>query len=144
MLTLNQIKHTLIAWFNNHAQINNVTYESDFDFNAERNLIYPVVNIEYKYSNTSDKLINHLYLITIADLTDPNILGHDDEILNDTTLIAEDFLAWLQSQEEGLIFSKSSSIQPFYSDTHDRVSGITLGVTISVIRSQNTCQIPVR
>ena len=47
-LTLNQIKKILIAWFQNHADINTVCYIDDFDFNSERNIIYPVSNIEYR------------------------------------------------------------------------------------------------
>ncbi len=130
-----------MGFFESHAQIKTVKYENDFDFNSERNLTYPVANIDYLESNLSDKMISHYFLIQLADQTDNNVIGIDDEIVSDLQLVAEDFFTWLQYQK-GFTFSKSTNIQKLLDDTHDRVSGITFRITLSVRRSQNECSIP--
>lgn len=141
MLTLNQIKYKLIEFFNSHAQINQVVYSDDFDFNAERNLNYSLVNIEYLDSNISNRLMNHRFKFVIADLLNTEIEGHSDEIVSDCLQIAEDFFAWLYDQPEWS-FNKSSSIQKFADDTSDRTSGVVFIVTLGVIRKQNSCEAP--
>lgn len=143
MLTLNQIKYILTGWFNNHAQINSTYYCDDFDFNAARTISYPVSNIEYMESNVKDKQTTHTYKIVLADLVDQNIAGHEDEIQSDMLQIAEDLFAWAQYYE-GFSFAKSVNIQKFMDDTDDRTSGIVFKIQLTVIRSQNTCQIPTK
>jgi len=141
MLTLNQIKYKLIAFFENHAQIKDVKYEDDFDFSAERNLVYPICNIEYLSSTVSGKETSHSFKIVLGDLYDVNIKGQSDEIQSDMLLIAEDFFSWAQDFE-GFNFQKSVTIQKFVDDKSDRTSGIVFRVSLTVIRTQNTCQIP--
>ena len=142
MLTLNQLKYKLIGFFESHAQVKSVKYEDDFDFNAERNLTYPVVNIEYIDSNIADKMTSHNFKVVLGDLADGNVEGLDDEIVSDMHLIAEDFFTWLQYQN-GFSFTRTTNIQKFLDDTHDRVSGIVFRITLSVRRSQNECSTPV-
>ena len=67
MKTLNELKQIIKGYFESHAQINSVYYCDDFDFNAERSIQYPVVNIEYLNSNINDKLMNHIFKVVIAD-----------------------------------------------------------------------------
>jgi hypothetical protein len=141
MKTLNQLKKLLVTFFENHKQVNSVYYSDDFSFNAERSLNYPVCNIEYLESNMANKKLAHSYRIVLGDLLDANIEGHEDEILSDMMLIAEDFFAWLQ-YNESFEFIKSSSIQKFSDDTSDRVSGLVFRISISTIRTANTCIIP--
>jgi hypothetical protein len=141
MLTLNQIKNRLISFFEGHAQIHTVKYETDFEFNAEGELIYPVANIEYLESNVQNKTVSHSFLVTLGDLTDANVKGLDDEIISDMLLVAEDFYTFLQ-YSEGFDFNKTVYIQKFLDDTHDRVSGITFTINLSVVRSQNDCATP--
>lgn len=141
-LTLNQIKFLLIEFFEHHGQTNSVLYCDDFDFNAERNLIYPVTNIEYLESNISGKNNTHSYKIILGDLYDQNIKGHADEIQSDMMKIAEDFFSWAQDFE-GFDFQKSVNIQKFVDDTDDRTAGLVFKFQLGTIRSQNTCSIPV-
>jgi hypothetical protein len=141
MKTLNELKNILTTWFEKHRQIGSVFYEDDFDFNAERNINYPVTNIEYMESNVSGKKTTHIYKFILADLLDENIKGHEDEIFSDLMLIAEDFFSFAQD-EEGFEFSKSVNIQKFVDDTNDRTAGLTFRIQISVIRSQNNCTTP--
>lgn len=141
MLTLNQIKQLIVGWLNSHAQLNSVYYEDDFDFNAERNINYPVCNIEYIESNLNNKAMNHSFKITLADLINDNIVGIEDEIYSDMLQVAEDFFTWLQNFE-GFEASKSTNIQKFVNDTGDRTAGIVFRIILSVIRPQNTCSKP--
>jgi len=122
-LTLNQITKILIAWFKNHADINSTFYEDDFSFNAERNIIYPVTNIEYVESNISGKQDTHSSKLTLADLVDENLTGHADEIYSDMILIAQDFIAWASNADEWE-FPKTINIQKFIDDTDDRTAGV--------------------
>lgn len=140
-MTLNQLKYRLIQFFEGHAQINQTVYADDFDLNAERNLLYPVVNLEWLNSNINNKVTNHRYKITIGDKVDENLEGIEDEVFSDSMLIAEDFFSWLQVQE-GFNFNKISSIQKFSDDTRDRVSGIVFQIELAVVRPQNECSIP--
>ena len=61
MLTLNQIKYQLIEFFNKHKQLHDVSYGDKFDFNANPNLTYPAINIEYVESNINVKKLTHLF-----------------------------------------------------------------------------------
>jgi hypothetical protein len=132
----------LIDFFENHSQTNSIVYEDDFAFNAERNLIYPVSNIEYLESNISGKNNTHSYKIVLGDLIDANIKGQADEIQSDMMLIAEDFFSWAQDFE-GFDFQKSVNIQKFVDDTDDSTAGLVFKIQLSTVRSQNTCATPV-
>jgi hypothetical protein len=141
MLTLNQIKEILVDFFNEHAQVNTVIYADDFDYNAERNQLYPAINIQYLSSNISNKTINHTFkFVYLNYLTEGNI-NLNNEIYSDGIQIAEDFFSFI-GDYEGIIFSKSSNIQKFKNDTGDMVAGIVFTLIISVMRPQNKCVIP--
>lgn len=141
--TLNQLKIMLTTWFNNHAQINTVVYSNDFDFNADRQINYPVVHIEHLSTNLADVLTNHNYQITIGDITQPNNSEMEDLIVSDAVQIAEDFFTYLENTE-GIYFTPTSSLQPFTDDTGDRTCGITMTITIGVARRSNICDTPTK
>lgn len=143
MLTLNQIKIILKDWFNNHALINSVYYCDDFDFNSERSIDYPVANIEYLNSDITGKMINHNYKVVIGDLTKADDSEMEDNIHSDSLQVAEDFFTFLQNYE-GFSFDKSSSINKFTDDTADRASGIVFTFSLSLVRSQNRCDVPTK
>jgi len=143
MLTLNQLKKILIAYFEAHALINSVFYCDDFDFNAERSINYPVSNIEYLNSSISDKVCKHNYKVVIADLTQADNTDMEDEVISDSLQVAEDFFTYLQNYE-GFNFDKSSSINKFTDDTSDRATGIVFTIALSTIRPQNRCSTPTK
>lgn len=143
MLSLNQLKTRIVGFLNSHAQINEVIWGTDFDFSAERDVTYPVANVEYLDSNISGKQMNHNFKVTLGDLSDPNITGVDDEVVSDQLLVADDFMAWLQ-QQEGFEFVRNVRIQKLSNSYGDRVSGVEFKITLSVIRRQNECTIPTK
>ena len=143
MLTLNQIKIILLAWFNNHAQINSTYYEDDFDFNAERNILYPVCNIEYLNSVLNDKVTSHIFKIVIGDITEPDNHDMEDEVFSDSLQVAEDFFTYLQNFE-GFMFNKNATLNKFVDDTGDRVTGVVFTISLGVIRPQNWCDTPTK
>lgn len=143
MKTLNELKQILIDYFQNHAWINSVYYMDDFDFNAERSIDYPVVNIEYVNSNINDKVFNHFFKVVIADIVEPDNTEQEDNVHSDALQVAEDFFTSL-NEIEGVIFNKISSINKFTDDTGDRACGIVFTFTLGVIRPQNRCVIPTK
>lgn len=142
-MTLNQIKQKLTTFFNSHAQVNDLRFQDDFDFNAERNLLYPVVNVEWLGAAINNKMTNHNLKVTIGDLLNINDPEQLHDIYSDSLLIAEDLFSFLQ-YEEGWTFSKSSTIQKFDDASGDRVAGVVFTITISVVRTQNTCATPTK
>lgn len=141
MLTLNQAKKLLVDYFVGHAQIKQVIYGNDVEFNADRQISYPVCNIEYLNSDVTGKLLNYNYNIVISDITQPENTEMEDNVISDALQIAEDFLSYLE-YTEGFIFNGSSSLEPFVDDTGDRTSGISFTVSIGTIRNQNWCNKP--
>ena len=144
MITLDNIKQILKDYFNSHGQINSVYYCDDWDFNSERSINYPVVNIEYLNSNISNRTINHNFKIVIGDITESDNTDMEDQVHSQSLQIAEDFYTYLQNYEVGIFFNKVSTLNKFTDDTGDRVSGIVFTVTISAIRSQNICDKPTK
>lgn len=142
MLTLNQIKQKLIAFFENHAQINDVIYADEFEFDAKDGLTYPVANIEFLNASINDRVLSYNFKIVIGD-TCPDDTEMQNQTVSDSILIAEDLFSFLQ-YEPSFVFTKISSIQKFWDDNADRISGVVFTITLQVIRSQNTCAIPVK
>jgi len=143
MKTLNQIKHILINYFESHAQIQQVVYSDDFDFNSNRNLIYPVVNIEYVNTNITTKTSNHIFKIVIADKVEVEDSNMEDNVHSDAIQIAEDFISHLE-RTEGWFLAGTSTINKFTDDTGDRTSGIVFTITLSVVRDKNRCNTPLK
>lgn len=143
MLTLTQIKQRLIDWFSSHAQINTVVFANDFEFSAERNLVYPVVNLSFIGSRINERMLDYSIKVKIGDLVSEDDTNLQDYVISDSILIAEDFFTFLQ-YEEGWVFTRSSTIRPLIDNGGDRISGVEFTVIVSVVRSQNTCEKPVR
>ncbi|MCZ2338183.1 MAG: hypothetical protein LC127_08265 [Chitinophagales bacterium] len=142
MLTLNQVKKILVDYFVGHAQIKQVIYGNDVEFNADRQINYPACNIEYLNSDVSGKLLNYNYKIVLADISNPDDDEMSDNIISDALQIAEDFLSYLE-YTEGFIFNGSSNLEPFLDDTGDRTTGIVFTLAIGTIRNSNWCNKPV-
>lgn len=141
MPILNQIKKKLIAFFESHKCINEVVYNNEFDFFAERRLKYPVVNIDYIESNLQEKFTTHSYMIKIADGITVGNPASEDEILSDALQVVEDLYTHLY-EDYSFEVIKSSSVQPFSDSEGDRVSGIAFRLNLSVFRAENRCEIP--
>lgn len=142
-LNLNDIKQQLIGYFSDHGQINDVKYEDDFDFAAEPELTYPVAHVQHVSSSSSGKMTTHNFQVTLADLTDQNIQGIEDEIYSDLLEIADEFGAWLYQQNDWS-YDRVMSIQKFVEGHKDRTAGITFVVRLSVVRRNNPCQTPAK
>lgn len=143
MLTPNQIKQKLVEYFESHAQINSVVFADDFEFSAERNLLYKAVNLSFVGSRINEKMMDNSFKVVIADMVSEDDAHLQFEVVSDCTVIAEDFFTFLQ-YEEGWVFSRSSTIRPLIDNGGDRISGVEFTVILSVVRSQNTCATPVR
>lgn len=142
-MTLNQLKQYLKGWFDSSPFINSVIVTTKDDFNEIRNIDYPVCHIEYLNSNTNINYINYTFVITLADIqNDKHNHKNVDEIHNDATLIAQDFIDYHSENYELFELDENVQITPFEETTADRTAGITMAVRISIFRDVNTCIIP--
>lgn len=142
-LRLNDIKEKLIGFFEQHGQINTVRYEDDLDFAAESDITYPAAQIEYITSATQSKMITHSFTVTLADLSDDNIKGIEDEIHSDMIDVADDFAAWLWEQPE-FVFDRTMNINKFTAQDGDMTAGITFAIRLSVVGRNNPCTQPTK
>jgi hypothetical protein len=144
MITINRYAKLIEDFFKGHNQINTVTSGDDFDFNADNDIIYPVVNSEFLNQNISGDSISHQFEIIIADIYDANVSNGATEIYNDCNLIAVDFIDWLSNQyEEDYEINDSISIKKFTDGNVDRVGGCVFVVTFTQFREANSCIIPI-
>ncbi|RZK45998.1 MAG: hypothetical protein EOO97_00035 [Pedobacter sp.] len=143
MLTLIQIQQKLVAYFENHAQVNTTTTLDQRELDAQRDILFPAVNLEYQDTAVSANMVNHTFLVTIGDRVAEDRPDLQLSVISDSLLVAEDFLTFLQ-YTEGWVFNKTTSIQNFKDDGPDRVSGVVFRITLGVVRSQNECATPTK
>ncbi len=141
MITLNKIKTILKDWFENHKQVHHFYYGDVYGYAAIPDKDYVSVNAEFLESNLSGKFMNHSYRISIGDLVDVNIEGHEDEAISDCMNIAGDFFSYLDLVEEFTLLM-NSNVQPFSDDTGDRISGVVFRIVLQAHRKANECSTP--
>lgn len=143
MKTLNQVRNIIKGFFDNHALVNGVYTLQDFDFAAERNLEYKVVNIEYIDTSINTNVYTHNFTITIADITLQDSPVMEDDVVSDSIEIAEDFITWMERTQFQLGIT-TNNLKPFYDTNGDRVCGIVFNTGIDVIRKKNYCDVPAK
>lgn len=144
MVTINQYRELIVNYYKNHKQINTVLTDTDFNFNAEQNIIYPVVNTQFVTQSINATTIQHQFEIVIADLFDPNVTESEIDIYNDCNMIALDFIDWLSNQiNEEYEINESVSIQKFTDGNVDRVAGCVFVLTFNQFREANACIAPI-
>lgn len=87
------------------------------------------------------KIMNHSYRISIGDLVNPNYPEHEDEVIIDTILIAQDFFAKFETMED-FTLQRSTNSQPSSDATNDRTAGVVFRIVLSVPRKANECSVP--
>jgi|GEM_PF-2436462 len=144
MITINQYKKLIEDFFKQHYQINTVVTCNEFDFNADSDIVYPVAHIEYITQNIRTTTITNQFLVTIADLFDPNLPGSELDIYNDTSLIAADCLDYFSNQiEEQYEVHENVSFQKFTNGNVDRVAGCVFSLNFDQFRVADASIIPV-
>lgn len=142
-MTLNNLKKYLKNWFTSSPFINTVVVSTKDDFNELNNIDYPVAHIEYLNSNTNVNYIYYTFVITIADIQNDKHNGKNvDEIHNDATLIAQDFIDFHSENNDLFELDENVQISPFEEERGDRTAGVTMAVRIPIFRDINTCNIP--
>lgn len=147
-MSLNKLKTFLQQFFEQHGMINSVYYMNDFDFSAQRNIVYPCVNIEYVNTSMSKKTFDHSFKIIIADLCQPDNNEHQDNIHSDSLQVAEDFFTYLQNFDGTTEFNfdlkRTSTLNPFIDDKGDRCAGIVFTLSLAINRPMNWCNTPTK
>lgn len=139
-MTVIQMTDILMDWFSKHKQIQTVLNLDDYEFEAERDVTYPVANVEYISSGVSDKMNNRTFLIKLGDLAGSDARVQN-EVISDMEQIADDFTSFCQDRE-GWVFRKNTTFDPFKDGGGDRVSGVTFSVVLGTVRPQNNCATP--
>lgn len=143
MITVNQYIKLLENFFGKHKLINTVLIGDNYEFNANSNVIYPVVNIEYITENLQPANIATQFQITVADLYDPNIRKSEYKIYSDSNQIANDCISYFGNQYDvDYEVNENISIQKFTEGNDDRTAGCVFVVTFNQFRTSNNCIIP--
>lgn len=131
------------VFFQSHQQINTVKTGNQFNFNADSNIVYPVSHIEYLGSNTTDSARVYSFFITIADIFDPNLEEHEEDIYSDTTDIANDVIDWFSSQiQTEYTLQENVRINKFNNGHTDKVCGVQINLVFTEFRTVDACIIP--
>jgi len=145
MITINQYKKLIEDFFKQHYQINTVVTGNEFDFNADSDIVYPVAHIEYITQNIRTTTITNQFLVTIADLFDPNLPTSELDIYNDCNLIAADCLDYFSNQiEEQYEVQENVSFQKFTNGNVDRVAGCVFSLNFDQFRVADASIIPIK
>jgi|GEM_PF-4453968 len=144
MLTINQVKLYLIGFFENHLQINTVVYDSDFNFNAEDDLLYKVVQIQPidPVQVTYNEAV-YKFKVVVADIIDPANNDSENDIQSDCISIANDFISYFGDEDfQDFFIDKNINIQTFTEKNGDRIAGCVFAFGVRQTRLFNPCSIP--
>jgi hypothetical protein len=143
MISINQYTKILSRFFNLHNQINTVLVGNEYDFNANSDVVYPVVNIEYVIQNIQPDTIIHQFEITIADLFDPNLPKSELFIYSTTATIADDCVTYFGNLDDiDFEINENVSVQKFSNGNVDLTAGCVFVLTFSQFRDANDCILP--
>lgn len=142
-MNIKQYLYLLKGFYKSHKQINTVKSGNQFQFNAKSNIVYPIANIEYITQNTYSTAKVYQFLITIADIFDPNLEASEEDIYSDCNQIADDTLDYFFNQDNGIYtINETATIAPFNNGHNDRVCGCSFLISFSEYRTADTCIIP--
>lgn len=116
-----------------HLQVNTVLTGDKKDLTGHRDIMYPLLNIEYLDKQVRGAEDIYRFEIIIADLSnDQNELI----VINDSNMVADDLINYFENvdQFEDLEFFSNVSIKPFTDSFGDRVSGVTFAVNMTGFR----------
>jgi len=143
-MNVKQYRNLIKAFFNSHRQINTVKSGNQFNFNADSKITYPVAHIEYLGANTTGGR-GYNFLVTIADLFDPNLEESEEDIYSDSTSIANDTIDWFSNQNQlDYTINEGVQINNFNNGHTDKVCGATFLLSFSEFRTVDTCVIPLK
>ncbi len=130
------------AFFNSHNLINTTKSGNQFNFNCLSRVVYPIAHIEYLRQSTTPGDIAQSYLVTIADILDPNLEDSEEDIYSDTAEICQDALAYFGNQDIGYTINETVQVEKFNNGLKDKVAGSTFVLTFYETREANICIIP--
>lgn len=137
MVTIKSLKSDFEKFFESHLQVNSVTYGEKDDLSINRAIRYPFVNLNYLETgiNRGDNVLRFEFIVgdLSTELTEL-------DALNNTQLIASDFITWLENSD--IDFNDSFRLIPFQDQFIDRVSGHAFTVNFIVHRDNCASNIP--
>lgn len=105
------------------------------------NKLYPCiwvqpVNFEIQEHTLSYNLNIHVFSL------DHESRDNSTDVMSDMIFIANDLFNWLYLSDADFIGSESVTLNPLFYDLSERVSGVTMEISIQVNRENNKCNIP--
>ncbi len=122
-----------------HAQINTVKSGNQFNFNAASDILYPVAHIEY----LAQAAKSYQFLVTIADIFDPNLEDSEEDIYSDCNQVADDIIAYFANKiQDAYTINEEPRIEKFNNGHTDRLAGCTFLLVFTETNVLNACSIP--
>ena len=141
MVNVLTYKDLIVDFFNSHLQINAVLVGDKKSITKERNIVYPLANIEYLDKQIRNNDDVYRFEIIIASLSNEDI---ELSVINDCNLIGDDLVTYFEDTDrfEDLEIFTNVTLKPFADSFGDSVSGVTFVVSMTGFREACKLSIP--
>lgn len=144
--TLNQILQQIEAFANAHYQIKSYWFQNIWELNTSGVVNYPAMVVYTRQPVRRWVETQHGLDIYIIDRLKTD-RSNEQEILSDTTSIAEDLIAYLRHptlQQEGLLIrdSMEQTLDYLSESKPDNVAGVVIPLDVVLKKPDDRCSIP--
>lgn len=143
MVNVLTYKDLIVDFFNGHLQINTVLVGDKKSLTKQRNIVYPLANVEYLDKQIRNNDDVYRFEIIIASLANEDI---ELNVVNDCNLIGDDLVTYFEDTDrfEDLEIFTNVTFKPFADSFGDRVAGVTFVVSMRGFREACKLSIPLR
>ena len=139
--TQNQLIKVLNDFADDHLQLQSFQFGYSFEFAASGDTKFPQLFVEPLPHNHSNKEFFFNFRLIFADLVSKGERNRD-EVLSDMLEIAKDAIAQLHHPDYRFILQEGISLQDFFDDHDEEVSGYIATISIKTAFDNDRCQIP--
>ena len=149
MNELQKLRDYNIELFRSDKLVNTITTLTDDLIDTNKDIIYPLVNIDYRSSTVQESVILANYKIKILDQNDiytkttDNKLLEDtnaQDILNETFNICQSYInSFRQYNDSGIELSVVSVVTPIINKELNGLSGHEFDITLSIPNEGTSC-----
>lgn len=141
MVNVLTYKDLIVDFFNSHLQINTVLVGDKKSITKDRNIVYPLANVEYLDKQIRNNDDVYRFEIVIASLSNEDI---ELSVINDCNQIGDDLITHFEDTDrfEDLEVFTNVTMKPFTDSFGDRVSGVTFVVSMTGFREACYISIP--
>jgi hypothetical protein len=148
VLTLNNIISEINLFASNHKQINSFRF-GQIEQVGETSVVYPLLHCELSETSSEFNEQSDSYYFDFAiinKVNDKNQYESNLEVLSDTKLIANDFIAYLTKYDFGefLNIDLPITLNPLVLIGEDNISGWTFTIKLVLTQGVSNCVIPIQ